>query len=193
MLDAGVKWAIEALDTLDSEDTLTPVHRLELSFRYKIKDWILSAVSGLVDRQEGRKLLRLISNDDVKQMGTCSFILIVKGIEAIQAARTSVAINPPGTHHCPQCRLHQQEQICTRVWQDFWYTTIPHAILAPNQPLSLLSLVAFLQKAKINNLRDTCKSLTLFHFEKTDVLKVETSVKDRLASAIWELHQEGRM
>jgi len=191
MLDAGVEWAIQALDSLDMEDSLTPSHRLQLSFRYDIEQWILPAVSCLVDWQAARKLLRLISNDDIEQMGVRTYALIVRGVEAIQAARTSVAITPPSIDHCPQCQIHHEDRTCTRAWHDFWFTTIPLIILAPDHPKPLHSLVDFLRKTDIRNVRNTCKMLTLSQFEQTDILKIETTVKDRVATAIWDLHQKG--
>jgi len=143
-----------------------------------------------MDRQVARKQLCLISNDDVEQMGLQTYILVVKGVETIQAARTSVAINPPPTHHDPQCSL-QEEHYCTRAWQDFWITTILLILLAPDQSKPLQSLIDFLRKADIRNLRDSCKMLTLSHFKQTDVLKIETTVKERVSTAIWDLHQKG--
>ena len=191
MMDAGVEWAITAFDSLDLEDALTPAHRLQLSFRYDLRQWILPAVSGFMDRQIARKQLRLISSDDVEQMGLRTYMLIVKGIETIQAARTSVAIIPPCVHHCPECRVRDEESSCNRAWRDFWVVTIPLVILAPDNPRTLHSLVPFLTDAKIRNFRDTCKTLTISHFEQTDILSIETSVKDRIASAIWDLYQQG--
>jgi hypothetical protein len=193
MMDAGVEWAIRALDSLDMEDSLTPAHRLQLSFRYEIKQWILPAVSGLVDRQAGRKLLRLISNDDVEQMGVRTYTLIVRGVEAIQAARTSVAITPSAIDHCAQCQINHEDRACTRAWHDFWVATIPLIVLAPDHPKPLHSLVDFLKKTDIRNVRNACKILTLSQFERTDILKIETTVKDRVAAAIWDLHQKGVM
>jgi hypothetical protein len=189
MMDAGVSWAIQAFDCLDSEDALTPAHRLQLSFRYDLKQWILPAISAIMDQQVARRQLRLISSDDVEQMGVKTYILIVKGVEAIQAARVSVAINPPSAHHCPDC---QEEYNCSRTWQEFWVSTVPLVVLAPDiRKPPLQSLVTFLRKANIKNYRDACKSLTLSHFEQTEVLKVESTVKDRVASAIWDLYSQG--
>ncbi len=190
-MDAGVEWAIQAFDSLDPDDALTPAHRLQLSFRYDLQQWVLPAVSGLMDGQVARKLLRLISNDDVEQMGLRTYILVVKGIETIQAARTSVAIRPPQTHHCPQCRFRDDEQKCNRAWRDFWLTTVSLIVLAPDHPEPLQSLITFLKNADIANFHDTCKTLTLSHFEETEVLKIETTVKERVASAIWDLYQQG--
>jgi hypothetical protein len=187
---ASVEWAIQAFDTLGSEDALTPAHHLQLSFRYEIEQWVLVAVSGLMDRQIGRKLLRLISADDIEQMGVRTFTLIVKGVETIQAARTSVAINPPPTHHCPQCRFREDDEHCNRAWRDFWLTTVPFIVLAPDHPEPLLTLVPFLKTAKIGNFHDTCKTLTLSQFEQTEVLKIETTVKEHVASAIWDLYRQ---
>ncbi len=192
MMDAGVEWAIQAFDSLNPEDALTPAHRLQLSFRYDLRQWILPAVSSLMDRQVARKQLRLISNDDIEQMGLQTYVLVVKGIETIQAARTSVAINPPPIHHCPQCHFRNEEQNCIRAWRDFWLTTVPLTILVPDHPKPLQSLVAILRNANIQNFHDTCKTLTLSQFEQTEVLKVESTVKDRVASAIWDLYQQGR-
>jgi hypothetical protein len=187
---ASVEWAIQAFDTLGPEDALTPAQRLQLSFRYDIEQWVLVAVSGLMDRQVGRKLLRLISADDIEQMGVRTYTLIVKGVETIQAARTSVAINPPPTQHCPQCRFREDEQHCNRAWRDFWLTTVPFIVLAPDNPKPLLTLIPFLKAANIRNFHDTCKTLTLSQFEMTEVLKIETTVKERVASAIWDLYRQ---
>jgi hypothetical protein len=70
MMDAGVNWAIQAFDSLDPENALTPAHRLQLSFQYDIQQWVVAAVSELMDpgRQVGRKLVRLISDDDMEQI-----------------------------------------------------------------------------------------------------------------------------
>jgi hypothetical protein len=124
MMEAGVNWAIQALDCMDSDKALTPAYRLQLAFRYRIQQWILPAISALIDRQESKKRLRLMTNDDIDQMGWRTYIVISKGIEAVQAARTSVAITPPKVYHSPQCRLREKEHNCTQVWEDFWRSTI---------------------------------------------------------------------
>jgi len=193
MINSGIDWAIKALDSLDTEDALTPIERLRLSFRYKIQQWILPAVSGLMDRQVGRKQLHLISAEEIFEMGICTYSLIAKGMETIQATRMSVAINPPAARHCPQCRLHHEEEICAWAWKDFWLAVVPRVLLAADQPKPLQSLVAFLKEAKINNFWKTCKMLTLFNFEQMEVLKVEINVKDHVASSVWNFYEQGVM
>ena len=63
-------------------------------------------------------------------------------------------------------------------------------ILAPDCPKPLLSLITFLKDADIKNVHDTCKTSMLSHFEQTEVLNIETTVKDRVASEIWDLYQQ---
>lgn len=193
MMDSGVDWAIQALDCLDSDAALSPTHRLQLAFRYKIQQWILPAVSSLIDRQVSRKQLRLFTNDDIDQMGIRTYIVISKGIEAVQSARTSVAITTPIVHHSPQCRLHQKDQDCTQAWVSFWLTTIPRTLLAADNPMPLQSLSSFLQQTSVKNVHDTCKTLTVFHFRSTEVVKVETMVKEQVSSKVWGYYEEGLM
>ena len=190
MMDSGVDWAIQ---TLDSDMMLTPANRLQLAFRYKIQKWILPAVSSLIDRQESRKRLRLITNNDIEQMGWRTYIIISKGVETVQAARTAVASTPPTVHHSPQCRLHHQESDCTQAWENFWRSKVLQALLAADSLMPLVSLPPFLQRTSIKNFHDTCKTLTLFHFNSTEVLKVETSVKEQVSLKVWELYQGGLM
>ena len=192
MMDPGVNWAVGALDCLDSDIALEPAHRLQLAFRYKIQQWILPGVSSLIDRQISRKRLRLITNDDIDRMGFRTYVIISKGIEAVHAAQTSVAITPPTIYHSPQCRLHK-EQDCTQAWQTFWDSCIPRALLAADNPMPLQSLSTFLEQKYIDNVHVACKILTIFHFKSTEVLKVETMVKEQVASKVWELYEAGLM
>jgi hypothetical protein len=193
MMESGADWAIQALDCLELDKALTPANRLQLAYRYNIQQWILPAVSSLIDRQESRKRLRLITNGDIDQMGWRTYIIISKAVETVQAARTAVAITPPTVHHSPQCRLRQKEQDCNRAWAHFWHTTILRILLAAENPMSLACLPTFLQQENIKDFQDTCKTLTLFHFNSTEVLKVEVLVKEQVSSKIWELYQNGLM
>ena len=150
---------------------------------------VVAAVSDLMDpgRQVARKLVRLISDDDIEQMGVRTYTLIIKGIEAIQAARASIAINPPPIQHCPEC---DEEQNCNRAWQNFWFSTIPRIVMAPDHPRSLQSIITLLGDVNIKNFRAKCKTLTLSDFEQTEIVKVETTMKHRAASAIWDLYKQ---
>ncbi len=83
-------------------------------------------------------------------MGFRTYVIISKGIEAVHAAQTSVAI-------------------------------------------TLQSLSTFLEQKYIDNVHVACKILTIFHFKSTEVLKVETMVKEQVASKVWELYEAGLM
>ncbi len=192
-MEPSVDWAIQALDCLDSDQALTPANRLQLACRYKIERWILPAVSRLIDRQESRKRLRLITNDDIDQIGWRTYVIISKAVETVQAARTAVAITPPTVYHSPPCRLHQKEQDCNRAWAHFWHTTVLRVLLAADNPMSLACIPTFLQQENIKDFQESCKALTLFHFKSTDVLKVEASVKEQVSTKVWELYQMGLM
>jgi hypothetical protein len=194
MIDAGVEFSINGLDSLDSEEALKPAHRLQLGCRYKVEKWIFRAVDDIFDRQVGRKQLRLIRNDDIDQMGVRAFVLIAKGIETVQASRTSVALNVPTVYHSPQCRLSQQrEQDCNHAWREFWRAIVPQILLAAQQPTPLQELAGFLRRTEIKHVDNACKVLTLFHFEKASVLTVELDARKHVASSIWDLYQQGYM
>jgi len=190
MMDSGVNWAIQAFDNLDSDNALTPASRLRLAFQYEIQQWILPAISTLIDQQNSRKQLRLIMNESIDQMGWRTYIIISKAIETIQAARSAVAITPPTVHHAPSCR---KEQECNRVWIYFWLTTVLRRLFAADNPMSLASLPSFLQLESIRDFGEACKTLTLLHFNDTEVLKIESSVKEQASSRVWDLYQEGLM
>ena len=185
MIDAGVEWAIQAFDSLGPEEALTPAQRFELCFRYDIKKWIMPAVSGLVDRQFHWKLLRLISNDEIDQMGIRIYNTIVRGIENIYAARTKFAINcPPSYHDSEKC---PDTASCDLAWRTFWFMKVAPSVLANNGPISLGSIIPTLEKEKIENFHEACQKLTLVYFASSDEHNIVTAVKNKVVSEIMKL------
>src|SRR5258708_21405667 len=110
-----------------------------------------------MDRQVARKLICLISSNDIEQIGLQTYTLNVKEIKTMQAAQASVAIIPPPTHHCPQCHFRVEKETCNQTWRDFWLTTVPLIVLVPDHPKPLESLIPFSKKVNIKNFHDTCK------------------------------------
>jgi hypothetical protein len=194
MMDSGVEWSIHALDSLNPEEALTPSHRLQLAFRYKIENWVIRAVDDIFDRQVGRKQLRIITTEDIEQMGMRTFVLIAKGIETVQASRISVVVNAPLPSHSPHCSLIQQkERDCAHAWRDFWRTVVPQMLLAADQPTPLQDLATFLCRTEVKNVENTCKLQILMQFEKAGVLTIKLNVRKHVASSIWDLFQQGYM
>jgi len=194
MMDTGIEWSIRSLDSLNSEEAVTPSHRLQLAFRYKIEKCVIQAVDEIFNRQEGRKQLRLVTSKDIEQMGMRTYVLFVKGIEAVQASRLSVALNVPTSYHSPQCLLStQREQECAHALREFWRAAVPQLLLAADQPTPLEELAGFLRRTEIKNVDKSCKLLTLFHLEKAGVLTIEPNVRKHVSTSIWNLYQEGYM
>ena len=193
-MNTGVEWSINRLDSLASEEALTPAHRLQLAFRYKIEKWIRRAVGDIFDRQEGGEQLGLLSNADIEQMGMHAFVLIANGIEMVKASRISVALDVPTAYHSPQCRLSpQRERDCTYAWGNFWCGSVGQVLLAADQPTPLHDLAGFLRHTEAENVDNACKLLSLSNFEKIGVHLVELTARKEVASGIWELYQEGHM
>jgi hypothetical protein len=194
MMDSGVEWSIRGLDSLDPEEAITPSHRLQLAFRYKIEKWVFRAVNDIFDRQAGRKQLRSITNEDIENMGVRTFVLIAKDIETVQASRISVVVNAPIAYHSPHCSLNQQrERDCAHAWRDYWRTIVPQMLLAADQPTPLQDLAAFLRHTEIRHVENACKLQILSQFEQAGVLTIEPTVRKHVASSIWDLYQQGYM
>jgi hypothetical protein len=193
MMDSGVEWSIRGLDSLGPREAITPSHRLQLAFRYKIKKWVVRAVDEIFEGQPGRIYLRGFTYDDMEQMGMRTFGLIAKGIETVLTSRVSVAVNAPLAYHSPHCSLPNQQRDCAHAWRDFWRTIVPQMLLAANQPTPLQDLAAFLRHTAVPNVENACKLQILLQLEKAGVLTIEPIVKKHVASSIWDLYQQGYM
>jgi len=126
-----------------------------------------------MERHEGARKLRLISDSDLEQMGAGAYAAVVKGVERVQEERITLAFWPPKMQHSVVCRRGGDKATtkCSEEWRLIWDSKLPKSLLSFHRPLSLASLPEFLRSLDfdLEKVLKSCRDLTISHIESIGI------------------------
>lgn len=168
MISSGKRWAIHQLNMLTPP--LSPSRRLRLSRELNITIWVHDAVADIMKRAAGSKHVRLITDEEINNMGTKAYSIIVKALEALQAEVILSAITPPTLPSHKDCISHRK---CIESWKTTWMTKIARQLLHPTEPTSISGLVQLIKETYFTDVNFECKFEAIKLFQQRDLFKAE--------------------
>ncbi|KIO02198.1 hypothetical protein M404DRAFT_28110 [Pisolithus tinctorius Marx 270] len=177
MIENSIEWAISNLEKLD----LSPAHKLELTRRYSIPEWIPHATQALVISP-----LAVISKDDVSWLGLRVYSIIAKAWEMIECEQKTIAAVPPGLslEPDPNCPA-SQHQLCREAWIRFWWHKVARQLLHPTRPLPLDAVIDYIaSQPHPDGLRVACRERYVGEIIEGGGLHVVDAIVDGATGAI---------
>lgn len=145
----GAEYAIRELDVLP----LSCARRLQLARMYTIEEWIEPAVHTMLVYRD----FRLVSDEEVDQMGLRVFHILTKGREWLHREKRLVAITPWPMAIKPS-RECEDHSTCRVHWKKAWKDSVAAALLHPDHPIRLDNLPTFVEKTEIPGVSINCKA-----------------------------------